>query len=389
MRDAILACNAGSSTIKFALYHTGQPEPALLARGLIDHDHEPAHVRVETSTGEYLLDDTLPITDLAEQFHWITEWLTTSFRDVKLVGAGHRVVHGGEHFIAPVLVDDDVMKQLTALNQLAPLHQPHNLAAIAAFATAIPGLPQVACFDTAFHHSNPLLTTLYALPQELTKTGIRRYGFHGLSYDYITGQLPSVAGSLPQRVVVAHLGSGASLCALHKGRSIASSMGFSALDGIPMATRSGNLDPGVLLYLMCERGMDYNALSKLLYHQSGLLGLSGISGDMRVLESSTDASARQAIDLFVYRISREIGSLVAALGGLDALVFTGGIGEHSASLRTAVCEQAAWLGVDIDKNANQKNTVKLHSVNSRIAVYVIPTNENQVIARATQTIIGN
>ncbi len=305
-----------------------------------------------------------------------------------MAAAGHRVVHGGERFAAPVLVNQEVLQALQALVPLAPLHQPHNLDAIRALAHVKPGIPQVACFDTAFHRTQPAVAQAFALPQELTEAGIARYGFHGLSYEYIARVLPGIAGETGRgRVVVAHLGNGASMCALQGGRSIATTMSFTALDGLPMGTRSGSLDPGVILYLLSERGMDVAALTDLLYHRSGLLGMSGLSSDMRALLASNASSARAAIDVFVYRIRRELGSLVAALGGLDALVFTAGIGEHAAPIRARVCEQTAWLGIRLDPEANARGGPRISGPDSSVSVWMIPTNEELMIAEHTVALL--
>jgi acetate kinase len=287
-----------------------------------------------------------------------------------------------------VRVDAKIVDKLERLVPLAPLHQPHNLAPIKILLQRTPPLPQVACFDTAFHHTHPPVAQAFALPLAITERGVRRYGFHGLSYEYIASVLPEYdAQAAAGRTVVLHLGNGASLCALHASQSIASTMGFTAMDGLPMGTRCGNLDPGVILYLIDELGMDARAIEKLLYEQSGLLGVSGISSDMRTLEASQDPRAQFAIELFVYRIGRELGSLVAALGGLDALVFTAGIGEHSARVRERVCHTAAWLGVELDAIVNAKDGPRISSDGSRVSVWVIPTNEELMIARHTQRVL--
>jgi acetate kinase len=282
-----------------------------------------------------------------------------------------------------------VLVALERYVSLAPLHQPHNLAAIRALARQAPGLPQVACFDTAFHRSNPQIAQMFALPHALHDAGIRRYGFHGLSYEYIASVLPGIdARAAAGRTVVLHLGNGASMCALDAGRSVASTMGLTALDGLPMGTRSGSLDPGALLYLMDERGMDARALEKLLYQQSGLLGVSGVSSDMRTLLASDDARARQAIELFIYRVGRELGSLAAALGGLDAIVFTAGVGENSAEIRARVCRTAAWLGVELDEASNAAGGPRISLPGSRVAAWTIPTDEELMIARHTQRLLS-
>ncbi|MBL8477910.1 MAG: acetate/propionate family kinase, partial [Sterolibacteriaceae bacterium] len=293
-------------------------------------------------------------------------------------------------FDAPVRLDTAARASIAALAPLAPLHQPHNLAGIDAMRSALPGLPQVACFDTAFHRSQPEVAQLFALPRAITAEGVRRYGFHGLSYEYIADVLPQHLGDerADGRVVVAHLGNGASMCAMRGRRSQASTMGFTAVDGLMMGTRTGNLDPGVLLYLMDYRKMDVAALTRLLYKESGLLGVSGISQDMRVLLDSPAPEAREAVDLFCYRIVREIGSLAAALGGLDALVFTGGIGEHGAPVRERVCASLGWLGIDLDGPANAANAAKISATGSRVDACVIPTNEEWIIARHTAGLIG-
>ena len=298
-------------------------------------------------------------------------------------------LHGGTKYSTPVVVDPGVIADLESLVSLAPLHQPHNLAAIKALASLHPNLPQVACFDTAFHQTQSKTATAFAIPRELTEAGIRRYGFHGLSYEYIASVLPDYAGPAAEgKVVVAHLGQGASMCALEARRSVATTMGFTALDGLPMGHRCGALDPGLVLYLMAEKGMDAAAVTDLLYNRSGLLGVSGISGDMRTLSASKDPHAAEAIQLFVYRIGRELGSLVAALGGLDVLVFTAGIGEHSAAVREQVCRDARWLGIELDSSANAAGGTRITTPDSRVSAWVIPTDEELIIARHTVKLIG-
>jgi acetate kinase len=305
------------------------------------------------------------------------------------MGVGHRVVHGGERFSAPVLVDAAILDQIEQLVPLAPLHQPHNVAAIRAVGRVRPEVAQVACFDTAFHRTQPPIAQLYALPRDLSAEGIKRYGFHGLSYEHIASVLPGLAGDAARgRVVAAHLGNGCSLCAMRNGASVATTMGFTALDGLPMGTRCGAIDPGVILHLLAERHMSVGEVTDLLYHRSGLLGVSGIGNDMRVLLASPAPEAAEAIDLFVYRIGRELGSLAAALGGLDTLVFTGGIGEHAAPVRARVCEDAAWLGVRLDADANRAHGPRISAANSAVSVWVIPANEEWMIARHTLACIG-
>ena len=304
------------------------------------------------------------------------------------MGVGHRVVHGGLLYAAPARLDATVVSDLEQFIPLAPLHQPHNLAPIKLLMAEQPDLPQVACFDTAFHRAQPELAQMFALPVELHEAGVRRYGFHGLSYEYIASRLPAIdPQAAAGRTVVLHLGNGASMCALLAGRSVASTMGFTAVDGLPMGTRCGALDPGVILYLMDQRGMDARSIEKLIYGQSGLLGVSGVSSDMRTLLASDDPRARLAVDLYVYRIGRELGSLAAALGGLDAMVFTGGIGEHAAPIRERVCALAGWLGVVLDNEANRAGESRISALGSRVSVSVVPTNEELMIARHTMNLL--
>ncbi len=320
----------------------------------------------------------------------LLRWLENHFRDNQPVAAGHRVVHGGSLYTEPVIVTDLVMAELRRLIPLAPLHQPHNLAAIAALSKLHPSLPQIACFDTAFHHTQSQVATAFALPRRLAAEGIRRYGFHGLSYEYIASVLPDILGpeGAEGRIVVAHLGSGASLCAMRAGSSVATTMSFSALDGLPMSRRCGSLDPGVVLYLMQEKGMTAAEVSDLLYNGSGLYGVSGISDDMRTLLASDNPSAKEAVTLFVYRIGRELGSMTAALGGLHALVFTAGIGERAAEIRRRVCEDAAWLGVDLDQRANLAGGALITRYGSQTSAWVIPTDEDLMIALHAWTLLN-
>jgi acetate kinase len=307
----------------------------------------------------------------------------------RLIGVGHRVAHGGTRFAGPVLIDRDVVAELERLVPLVPLHQPHNLAPIRTLLERNPEARQVACFDTSFHRTNPPVSQYFGLPFEYAEAGVRRYGFHGLSYEYIASALPQYdARAAAGRTVVLHLGSGSSMCALRGAQSVASTMGFTGVDGLPMGTRSGSLDPGVLLFLMDQRKMDARAIEKLIYQQSGLLGLSGISSDMRALLASDEPRARLAVDVFVYRIGRELGSLVAALGGLDALVFTAGIGERAAEIRARVCRDAAWTGVRLNEQANASDGPCISAADSPVAAWVIPTNEELVIARHTHKLIS-
>jgi acetate kinase len=316
--------------------------------------------------------------------------LEQQFPQARIAAVGHRVVHGGLDFAAPALVTDETMQLLATLIPLAPLHQPHNLSGIAAAKTAFPGVPQVACFDTAFHRAHPFVNDTFALPRALYDQGVRRYGFHGLSYEYVTGRLAEIAPFHAKgRVVICHLGSGASMCAVRNGHSVASTMGFSPLDGLPMGTRPGQLDPGVLLYLMEQKGMGAKAISDLLYKESGLKGLSGISNDMRDLEASDDPRARQAIDYFVFRVRREIGGMAAVLEGLDTIVFCGGIGENSRMVREAVLETMEWIGVELDLDRNRANADVISSDRSGVRVFVIRTDEELMIARHTAELLAS
>jgi len=385
MSDIIVVLNAGSSSIKFALFaaHVRPTPQHLICEGAFDGIGHRVHFTATDHAGAALADRHLPDTTSHENaIAALIDWVERSFPDRALAAAGHRVVHGGLVFTAPVRVDAAVMRQLRELIPLAPLHQPHNLAAIEALAKLHPALPQVACFDTAFHHTQPEVAAAFALPRSITAQGVRRYGFHGLSYEYIASVLPGILGpaAADGRIVVAHLGGGASLCAMHRRASVATTMGFTPLDGLPMGSRCGNLDPGAVLYLIQQMGMSAEAVGDMLYHASGLLGVSGISDDMRTLLASTDPHAAAAIDLFVYRIGRELGSLAAALGGLDALVFTGGIGEHAAEIRRRVCAEAGWLGVTLDAAANAAGAARITIPDSRTSVWVIPTNEDLMIA---------
>ncbi len=391
MADAIVVINAGSSSIKFSLFTVAGDDLDLELHGQIEGLGEAPRFVSRTAGGEVVGEKRWPAgTALGHDgaLEHLAGYLRGEVSQHRLVAVGHRVVQGGLKYTAPVLVDGPVLRELEQFAPLMPLHQPHNLAPIRLLLDRAPDLPQVACFDTSFHRSAPELAQMYALPRELHESGVRRYGFHGLSYEYIASVLPALdPASASGRVVVLHLGNGASMCALSGGRSVATTMGFTGLDGLPMGTRSGSLDPGVLLYLMDERGLDARAIEKLIYEQSGLLGVSGISGDMRTLLGSDEPGARLAIDLFVYRVQRELGSLVAALRGLDAIVFTGGIGENAPAIRKGVCRGAAWLGVEIDDQANQSGASLISRPASRVRVWVIPTNEELMIARHTRRLL--
>ncbi|MEY3288965.1 MAG: hypothetical protein RLZZ419_1207 [Pseudomonadota bacterium] len=389
MNKYLLVINAGSSSIKFAIYQQDTSSTQLVADavGQIEGIGSQSRFTVKTPDDVVLVDRTFSVEEIDDHTGAITvilAWLQAYLANGTLLAVGHRVVHGGQYYSAPVLIDASVLAELETLVPLAPLHQPHNLAAIRALFETMPSMPQVACFDTAFHRTQPAVAQHFAIPRHFTDEGIRHYGFHGLSYEYIASVLPTINPSFAEaRIIIAHLGSGASLCALYKSNSIATTMGFSPLDGLVMGTRCGSIDPGILLYLMDHHNMDARALEQLLYHQSGLLGVSGISNDMRVLLASDDPHALEAIALFVYRIGREIGSLAAALGGLDALIFTGGIGEHSAAIRAKVCHHAAWLGLQLDDAANEADALRISTLPSKITAWVIATDENLMIARHT------
>ncbi|HRP98261.1 MAG TPA: acetate/propionate family kinase [Rhodocyclaceae bacterium] len=391
---AVLILNAGSSSLKFALYPL---EPALAARptlsGQIDGIGATPEMNARDAAGKRYTEAVPGGGDLSEQHRDALDhlfgWLAAHSPRLEIVAAGHRIVHGGDRYSAPVRLDRRCLEELEDFVPLAPLHQPHNLRAAHAVATLMPQVPQVGCFDTAFHRSQPAIAQAFALPRRLTRAGIKRYGFHGLSYDYVARQLPALIGERAQgAVVIAHLGNGASMCALREGRSVASTMGFTAVDGLMMGTRTGSIDPGVLLYLMEEHGMDARALTRLLYKESGLLGVSGISQDMRTLLASDAPEAAEAVELFCYRIARELGSLAAAAGGLDALVFTAGIGEHAAPVRARVAELSAWLGIRVDAAANAAHATRIDAPDSRVAVAVVPTDEEGIIARYTVELLG-
>jgi acetate kinase len=391
MSESMLVLNAGSSSLKFSVFLNEDP-PRLLLRGQLEGlptrprfvaRHASAIVAEKEWEAGTRLDHRGAIEHL---FAWGRSGVLGESR---IVAVGHRIVHGGAQYSAPVVVDADILAELEALVPLAPLHQPHNVAAIKAAAELAPKLPQVACFDTSFHRAQPGVAQAFALPRRFAEEGVRRYGFHGLSYEYVASVLPKIDDRAANgRTVVAHLGNGASMCAMKNGKSIATTMSFTALDGLMMGTRCGAIDPGVLLYLMDRHGMNARTLEHLLYHQSGLLGVSGISSDMRALLESSDSRAAEALDLFVYRIGRELGSLAAALGGLDAVVFTGGIGENAAAIRTRVCENARWLGLELDEDANAKGGPCISRKGSRVTAWVIPTNEELMIALHTRRALG-
>jgi acetate kinase len=391
MPDAILVLNSGSSSIKFALFDVVPgSEPALLCKGLLDeHDAEPQlvikdiggevlyekHRHAADNDGEALLLDTL-------------SWVDTYLASDELIAVGHRIVHGGMDFAAPVLLDETTIDALHGLTPLAPLHQSRCLSPIRAIRRLRPELPQIACFDTAFHHSLPASATRFAIPRDLHDSGIRRYGFHGLSFEFIAGQLHAMSPPRAGRTVVAHLGSGASLCALHDGVSVDTTMGLTPLDGLIMGTRCGAIDPGILLYLQRARGMSADELENMLYRASGLLGVSGLSADMRALLASDDPRAAEAVDLFVSRAVKEIAAMASSLGGLECVVFTGGIGEHAAEIRQRICDRLHWLGVAVDPSANLQARQSVSATASRVEVFVIPTSEETTIARHCQAVLN-
>jgi acetate kinase len=389
--DAILVLNAGSSSLKFEVFAVDGDSLARQMAGGIEELSDAPRFSARDARGAVVGERGWAAGDVLGHdgaLAFLLEWLGNRETPRRIVAAGHRVVHGGAGFTAPVRVTPDVVARLEALVPLAPLHQPANIRAIAALAAQQPALPQVACFDTAFHHDEPPLARAFALPRSITDAGVQRYGFHGLSYEYVASVLPRYdARAAAGRTVVLHLGNGASMCALLAGRSVATTMSFTALDGLPMGTRCGAVDPGVLLYLLTARQLDAHALERLLYEESGLLGVSGVSSDMRVLLASPDPHASEAVALFCYRIGRELGSLAAALAGLDAIVFTAGIGEHAAAVRDAVCRGAAWLGVELDATANAGGGPRISAPASRVTAWVIPTDEELMIARHTLALL--
>jgi acetate kinase len=390
----VLVVNAGSSTLKFSLYRVREGDaPDLAFHGLVDAIGPHARFSVRDAAGAPVEDRALAGSEAADHrgaFAVVSAFIDRHLGDARLRAVGHRVVHGGWQYAEPVLIDDAVLAALESLVPLAPLHQPHELAAVRAVAEEAPGVPQVACFDTAFHQGRPEPSRMFALPLDLYDSGVRRYGFHGLSYEYIAEALPAVAPDVADgRVVVAHLGNGASLCAMHRRRSMETTMTFSALDGLPMGTRVGALDPAAVLYLLEARGMSLKEVRSLLYNRSGLLGLSGLSSDVRELLASGEPRARLALEHFVYRIAQETGALAAALGGLDGIVFTAGIGEHAAPIRRDVCARLAWLGVVLDPAANERHGPRISAAGSRVGVWVIPTDEERVIVRHTLALTRN
>jgi acetate kinase len=391
--DTILVVNAGSSSVKFQVFSVeGEGKLRRQIKGQMDGIGSRPRLRASGADSEPLADRAYPIEsvpDVPAAMGIAGGWLRDELR-ISPMAVGHRVVHGGPDYHRPVLLDHGVVARLERLIALAPLHQPHNLAPIRSLLANFPALPQVACFDTAFHRTHDEVADYYAIPHQLHAEGVRRYGFHGLSYEYVAKALPQVAPDVANgRVIVAHLGSGASMCALKKGRSVESTMGFTALDGLPMGTRPGQIDPGVVLYLISEKGMSASNAQNFLYRECGLKGLSGISNDMRELEASEDPKAKLAIDYFVYRIGLNAGMLAAALQGLDAFVFTAGIGENSARIRARIADQLEWLGVTLDEAENSRHARLISRSHSRIPVYVIPTDEERMIAQHTLSLLVN
>jgi acetate kinase len=391
--DTILVVNAGSSSVKFQVFAIdGERDLRRLIKGQMDGIGTRPRLHATAADGTVLIDEAYVrerVADVAAALATAGEWLRET-QKLHPIAIGHRVVHGGPQYDRPVLVDASVLHDLERYVSLAPLHQPNNLAPIRSLLDRLPGIPQVACFDTAFHRGHDALADYYAIPERFHAEGVRRYGFHGLSYEFIAGRLPQVAPEIANgRVIVAHLGSGASMCALSGGRSVESTMGFTALDGLPMGTRPGQVDPGVVLYLIAERGMTAAQVQGLLYAECGLKGLSGISNDVRELEASADPRALFALDYFAYRVGLQAGMLAAALGGLDVFVFTAGIGENSASMRARIVEKLAWLGAALDPVANAAGRISIAAPDSRIGLYVIPTDEELMIARHTLALLAS
>jgi acetate kinase len=392
MRDYVLVLNAGSSSLKFGVYV--RPEDKgwqLESRGQIEGIGTSPRIRASKADGEVLIDQR-PATDVRDgraALDALAVWLRSMYGGGHVIGVGHRVVHGGTRYTRPVIVTPEVLADLYRLTALAPLHQPYNLEAIKAVSRHLGDVPQVACFDTSFHRTMPLVAELVPLPPEICSAGVRRYGFHGLSYEYIASALSRAAPEIAKaRVIVAHLGNGASLCALKAGRSMENTFGFTVLDGLCMGTRPGALDPGVVLYLFQQLGLSAREVETMLYQKSGLLAISEDSSDMRTLLASTQAQARLAIDYFVYQATKEIGALAAVLGGIDGLVFTAGIGENSGEIRRRICAASAWLGIELDEQANTCNGPRISAAESRVSVWVIPTNEELIIASHTGMLLG-
>ena len=391
MQQSILTINAGSSSVKFALFELAEhiSEKAAIS-GQID-GIGTAHVRLvaKDNTGTRIVDQALPAgADHATSFDQLLHWFSSSAKGGKIVAVGHRVVHGGERYSHPVVLGPADLDQLASYKRLAPLHQPHNLNGIYAIEKVLAGVPQVACFDTAFHRTQSEIAQMYGLPRQYTEEGAKRYGFHGISYEYIASVLPQHCKKADGRVIVCHLGNGASMTAMVNRKCVATTLGFSTLDGLIMGTRCGPIDPGLILHIMESKGFGVKEMTNLLYKESGLLGVSGLSQDMRTLVASDKPEAKEAIELFCYRIVRELGSLAAAAGGLDAIVFTGGIGEHNPGLRSNICKQASWQGMSLNEEANKSGEHRISAADSAVDVFVIPTNEEWMIARHTQALLN-
>ncbi|WP_298245461.1 acetate/propionate family kinase [uncultured Bradyrhizobium sp.] len=388
MSDTVLVLNSGSSSIKFGVFEISATEPSLLCRGLLDEHEAKPRLVVKGPAGEDLFETRRDATDTNHLFADVLGFIEDRFGERSLSAVGHRVVHGGPDYSGPVVLTDDVIAKLEALTPLAPLHQPRCLAPVRTLAAIRPALTQIACFDTAFHHGLAPPASRFALPRRFEQRGIRRYGFHGLSFEYVAGRLGEIAPELvARRTVIAHLGNGASLCALCNGRSIDTTMGLTPLDGLVMGTRSGTIDPGVLLYLQQHEKMSLEEVQHLLYHESGLLGVSGLSADMRTLLASGEPAAREAVDLFTFRAAQAIAMMATTLGGLDCVVFTGGIGEHAREIRSAIGERLGWLGVRIDAAANDAARERISDGGSAVDVFVIATNEELTIARHSAALI--
>jgi acetate kinase len=393
MDDFALVLNAGSSSLKFCVFQRPDGERwRLEARGQIEGIGTSPRLSVKDANLRKVADEQLDTTTVQngrDAIGALALWLRSHYAGARVLGVGHRVVHGGANFTQPVVVTPEIVAELKQLIPLAPLHQPYNLAAIEAVEERLPGVPQVACFDTSFHRDHAPVADLIPLPREVCQGGLQRYGFHGLSYEYIASTLPKVAPEIAQgKVIVAHLGSGASLCALNNGKSVDTTMGFTAVDGLCMGTRPGSIDPGAVLYLFQHLGLSVKEVETILYKKSGLIGISGISNDMRDLLGREEPEAKLAVDYFIYRIAKEIGALAGALGGVEAIVFTAGIGENSPEIRRRVCEASAWLGIEIDANANEQKAARISTAPSKTSAWVIPTNEELMIALHTGDLLG-
>ncbi|HEU4695321.1 MAG TPA: acetate/propionate family kinase [Vicinamibacterales bacterium] len=392
MDEYAVIINAGSSSLKFSVFRRPESNAwRLEVRGQIEGIGTRPQFSAKNEAGQSVADEQLDaaVNDGRAALAYVADWMRERYGGARVRGIGHRVVHGGARYTGPTIVTPEVLDDLRTLIPLAPLHQPYNLAAIEAVWERLPDVPQVACFDTSFHRGQPAVAELVPLPSEIRNTGVQRYGFHGLSYEYIASVLPSVAPGIANgRVIVAHLGSGASMCALKNGKSVDSTLGFTALDGLCMGTRPGAVDPGVILHLFQSLGLSAKEVETLLYKKSGLLGISGVSNDMRALLASTEPAARLAVDYFVYRAAKEIGALAAVLGGIDGLVFTAGIGENSAEVRKRICQASAWLGIELDDESNTRKGPRISTTASAVSAWVIPTNEELMIARHTGLLLG-